>query len=62
MPYSANARLTEYYNRANEANGDAFLVVTTMVEDPTYLNTRWRHQLALQEGPRRRPWTPGPCE
>ena len=24
VPYSANARLTEYYNRVNEANGDAF--------------------------------------
>ncbi|PWT99450.1 MAG: hypothetical protein C5B51_27120 [Terriglobia bacterium] len=37
VPYSANAVLTEYFDRVNEPNGDAFLVVTTTVEDPAYL-------------------------
>jgi hypothetical protein len=37
VPYSANAVLTEYFDRVNESNGDAYLVVTTTVEDPTYL-------------------------
>jgi len=62
VPYSANARLTEYYNRANEANGDAFLVVTTLVEDPTYLNTRWVTSTHFKKVPDTTPWTPGPCE
>ena len=37
VPYSANTTLTEYFDRVNEPNGDAYLVVTTTVEDPVYL-------------------------
>jgi hypothetical protein len=37
VPYSAIATLTEYLDRVNEPNGNAYLVVTTTVEDPTYL-------------------------
>ena len=37
VPYSGNATLTEYLDRVNETNGDAYLVVSTTVEDPTYL-------------------------
>ena len=62
VPYSANARLTEYYNRANEANGDAYLVITTLVEDPTYLNARWVTSTHFKKAPDGTPWTPGPCE
>jgi hypothetical protein len=62
VPYSANARLTEYYNRANQANGDAYLVVTTLVEDPTYLNARWVTSTHFKKVPDDTPWTPGPCE
>ena len=55
VPYSANARVTEYFNRVNEPNGDSWLIVTTMVEDPQYLERAIRHELALQEGPGRLP-------
>src|SRR6266850_95308 len=37
VPYSANAVVTEYYDRVNETNGDSWLVVKTIVEDPQYL-------------------------
>ena len=37
VPYSANAVLTEYYDRTNEPNGDSWLIVTTIVDDPTNL-------------------------
>ena len=37
VPYSANATLTEYFDRVNEPNGESYLVVTTTVEDPLYL-------------------------
>ncbi|MBV8730083.1 MAG: hypothetical protein JO336_09770 [Acidobacteriia bacterium] len=37
VPYSANATLTEYFDRVNEPNGESYLVVTTTVEDPRYL-------------------------
>jgi hypothetical protein len=37
VPYSANAVVTEYYDLANEPNGDTYLVITTTIEDPMYL-------------------------
>ena len=60
VPYSANARLTEYYNRANEARR-RFLVVTTLVEDPTIeravvTSTPFKKVAPLRRG------KPGPCE
>ena len=38
VPYSANAVLTEYFNRTSEPNGDSWLILTTTVDDPQYLN------------------------
>lgn len=37
VPYSANAVVTEYYDRHEGPNGDQWMVITTVVEDPTYL-------------------------
>lgn len=37
VPYSANAALTEYYDRLQGPNGDDWLVVMTEVRDPQYL-------------------------
>jgi hypothetical protein len=62
VPYSANARLTEWYNRVNETSGESYLLVTTLVEDPTYLNTRWVTSTHFRKEPDTSPWTPGPCE
>ena len=36
IPYSANATLTEYFDRVDEP-GASYIVITTTVEDPTYL-------------------------
>jgi len=37
VPYSADAQLTEWFDRITAANGDTWLVVTTQVIDPMYL-------------------------
>lgn len=37
VPYSANAKLTEYYDLVKGANGNTYLVLTQTIEDPTYL-------------------------
>ncbi len=61
VPYSANARLTEYYNRTSEPNGDSWLIVTTIVEDPDYLNARFvtsSHFKRVADGST---WNPTPC-
>jgi hypothetical protein len=37
IPYGRNATLTEYFNVFGAPNGDEWLVVTSIVEDPDYL-------------------------
>ena len=37
VPYGANAVLTEYFSRTIEPNGDSWLILTSIVEDPQYL-------------------------
>ena len=62
VPYSANARVTEYYNRTNEPNGDSWLVVTTMVEDPQYLSVpRFVTSSHFKKVPDGSAWNPTPC-
>ena len=36
-PYSGNAVLTEYFNRLAGREGDVYLPVTAVVDDPAYL-------------------------
>jgi hypothetical protein len=62
VPYSANAVVTEYYNRTNEPNGDTWLVVTTVVEDPMYLNGRFVTSSHFKKAMDGSVWNPTPCE
>ena len=62
VPYSGNARVTEYFNRVNEPNGDSWLIVTTMVEDPQNLNARFVTSSHFKRIPDDSPWKPTPCE
>lgn len=38
VPYSENAQITEYYVVVKADNNDQWLVVTTIIDDPTYMN------------------------
>ena len=38
VPYGENATLTEYFTRTMEPNGDSWLIITHVVEDPQYLS------------------------
>jgi hypothetical protein len=61
VPYSANTVLTEYYDRTREDNGDSWLVVTTIVDDPQYLQQPFitsTHFKMEQDGSK---WHPTPC-
>jgi hypothetical protein len=62
VPYSGNARVTEYFNRVNQPNGDSWLIVTTMVEDPQYLNARFVTSSHFKKIPDDSPWKPTACE
>jgi hypothetical protein len=61
VPYSANATLTEYFDRINEPNGDSYLVITSTVEDPTYLNQPFLTSSHYRKQADAAGWNPAPC-
>jgi hypothetical protein len=61
IPYSANAVLTEYFDRFDVPGGDSLLVVATEVVDAEYLATPyWTSQQFKRETDTSR-WQPTPC-
>ena len=62
VPYSANAVITEYFSRVEEPTGVPYLIVTTIVEDPRYLNTRYARSSHFKREPDASKWKPSPCE
>jgi hypothetical protein len=61
VPYSANATLTEYLDRVNEPDGNAYLVVTTTVEDPVYLFQPFVTSSHYRKQQDSAGWKPRPC-
>jgi hypothetical protein len=62
VPYSANATVTEYFNALpREENGDTWLVVTTVVTDPQFLNGRFITSSHFKKLPDGNAWHPTPC-
>ena len=62
VPYGANAVVTEYFNRVAEPDNGAYLIVTTIVEDPQYLNSRYTRSSHFKPEPDGSKWKPAPCE
>jgi hypothetical protein len=62
VPYSANAVLTEYFARTVESNGDSWLILTAIVEDPQYLTGRFVRSTHFKRLPdNNSTWEPEPC-
>lgn len=62
VPYSENAVVTEYYDRFESPNGDEWLSVTTLVDDPVYLSERFitsSHFKRERDGSK---WHPTSCK
>jgi len=62
VPYSANAGLTEYVDRTNEPNGDSWLIVTTIVDDPQYLYQPFITSSHFKREADGAKWSPTACE
>jgi hypothetical protein len=60
-PYSVNAIVREFYDFSKERNGDTWFVVTTIVEDPTYLNEPFVTSTNFKKQADDRGWAPVPC-
>lgn len=61
VPYSGTAVLTEYMNLLNGAEGDIYLAVTAMVEDPVYLNQPFVRTYTFKKQSDASGWDPTPC-
>jgi hypothetical protein len=61
VPYSDKAVLTEYFDRTAEPNGDSWLVVTTIVEDPMYLTQPFITSTHFRKENDQSKWNPTPC-
>lgn len=62
VPYSADAVITEHFDLLNkEANGDQWLSVTTLIEDPQYLNQPFQRSTHFKRVADGSGWDPSPC-
>jgi hypothetical protein len=61
VPYSDKTVLTEYYDRIMEPNGDSWLVVETIVDDPVYLNQPFLTSTHFRKQNDQSGWNPTAC-
>ena len=61
VPYSEDAELTEYFARFAAPNGDEWLMVTTIVDDPKYLTQRFIVSNHFRREPNGGQWDPKAC-
>jgi hypothetical protein len=61
VPYSADAAVTEYFERFDEPNGESLLLVITEVNDPAYLATPFWTSTHFKKQNDAAGWNPTPC-
>jgi hypothetical protein len=61
VPYSENAVLTEYYDRFSGPNGEEWVNVTTIVDDPRYFTQPFITTTHFKKEPDGSKWNPTPC-
>lgn len=62
VPYSEDATITEYFHRLpQQPDGDTWLLVVTIVEDPSYLNGAFYTSTHFKRERNGAGWNPTPC-
>jgi len=61
VPYGEKAVLTEYFNRLTGQQNDAYLSVTAMVDDPTYLTQPFVRTYTFKKQADAAGWEPTAC-
>jgi hypothetical protein len=61
-PYSDSTTMTEYFDRFAAPNGSEWLVVTTIVSDPSYLNQDFVTSTHFRQEPDGAKWDPVACK
>jgi len=62
VPYSANATVTEFYDLLHESDGSTWVVVKTIVTDPTYLTGPFITSTNLRKQADNKGWSPSACD
>jgi hypothetical protein len=61
VPYSANMKMTEYFDVVKEPTGEQWLVVKTIIEDPQYLTRTLIRSTHFRKQANANGWNPAPC-
>jgi hypothetical protein len=61
VPYGANATLTEWFTTVTEPDGNAYLLVTNILEDAQYLNGPYVRTVQFKKQTDTNGWNPTPC-
>jgi hypothetical protein len=61
VPYSKDARVTEYFDVAPQPDAGPLLVVTTVVDDPRYLTQSFIVSSHFKKEADASKWDPTPC-
>ncbi len=61
VPYSANAVVTEWFDVLKEPDGEQYLIVKTLVDDPEYLAGTFITSTHFKREPDGSKWHPTPC-
>ena len=61
VPYSERTTVTEYFDTFTEPNGDSWLLVTSIVNDPQYLTGPYATTQHFKKVADRAGWDPTPC-
>jgi hypothetical protein len=61
VPFSEDALVTESFYRHDEPNGDAYITVTTIVDDPKYLAQPFITSSSFKRESDTSKWKPAPC-
>jgi hypothetical protein len=62
VPYSEGSVVTEYYDRFKSTNGDEWFFVTTVVNDPKYLQQEFVTSSHFKKEPDGSKWSPSICK
>lgn len=62
VPYSGNARMIEYFDRIADDDGTPYLILTSVVQDPEYLNDTFITSEQFKYEPNGAKWNPQPCK
>ncbi|HTA45529.1 MAG TPA: hypothetical protein VK789_23940 [Bryobacteraceae bacterium] len=61
VPYSGDAVVTEYFDAIKEPDGEQYLIVKTLVDDPQYLAQQFLTSTHFKKEPDGSKWHPAPC-